>query len=122
MSQCPDCGAPLVGPKGEPLLACARCAARNSHKALLALQANYLPKVMASNEPPFRLLRQAGRQDWHVELMGYRGQAWCGVLFDQGNWHAREAKYSFLDGEFNLCDKCRAALAEKAAAVAMEAR
>lgn len=120
-NRCPKCGASMIGPKGENQIICAACAARKSHEALLGLQVELLSKIAWDHK--FRLLRRAGTQEWHVEFLGpYRGQAFCGVLFEnpakRSEWITRIEEIYAFEGVANLCAKCAATLKERVAAAA----
>lgn len=123
---CRCCGASLIGPKGEVLMVCVPCTTRDSYKALLAMQQEFLPAVVASDYQ-LTLRRRAGKKEWHIEMLGYAGQGFCGVLLNEfakgrSEWSQRKKKYSELDRETGICPECRTVLANKATAVAMEAR
>lgn len=118
---CRCCGASLIGPKGEVLLICVPCTTRDSYKALLAMQKEFLPAVVSSDYQ-MTLRRRNGKKEWHVEMLGYSGQGFCGALFNESvkgrsEWSSRKKRYSELDREVNICPECRSTLAHKAAAV-----
>lgn len=129
MIECLKCGASMINAKGEVRLICITCAARGSREELLVLQREFLPAVMATNYPLFQLAQRAGRNEWHIEFMGpFHGQALCGVVFEnpktkkgRSEWRTRAREYSNLEAEPNLCQQCRATLAEEAAAVIRKA-
>lgn len=104
-------------------LLCPTCVQAQSHKALLALQGDFLPAAVKGN-PPFRLVRRVGREEWHIEMLGFKGQGFCGALFanppKQRLWEGRKEKvpYLKLDKEC-LCADCWQTLAEKVKEIAL---
>lgn len=120
---CRVCKIPVLDGK----LMCPACVAKLSYKALLDVQADFLPAAMRGN-PLFHLARHRGKQCWHIELLGYKGQAFCGIVFEsakkRSEWERPKNGIEFIKLELkeDLCPECRAALAKKAAAVAMGAR
>jgi hypothetical protein len=118
---CRNCKQPVLDGK----LLCPACVAELSHKAMLNVQGDFLPAAMRGH-PQFRLLRRRGKREWHIEMLGYRGQGFCGVVFESArkhnDWDKRNLEFVKLELEESLCPECRTTLAAKAAAVAMEAR
>lgn len=112
---CVACGAQQ--PDGRIL--CSVCTAKKSHLELLAIQTRFLPAVI-SGKLPLRLMRRHGRLESHIELLGYKGQAWCGILFEsppgkKNEWKGREIAFSLL-ADKELCVDCWQALTNAAKA------
>ena len=122
--RCPVCGVSLVTDKGETRLHCAQCLALRSREAIYQLQGEFLPSVIRRDYPPMRLLQRQGRKEWHVEMLGpIRHQAFCGAIRTEpkkgrSEWRAREAAYSKLAKEPDLCVECRGAMEQKITALA----
>lgn len=114
---CAACGAQQ--PDGRIL--CANCTAKKSHLEILAIQTRFLPAVMADKKP-LRLVRRQGRNEAHLELLGYKGQAFCGILFEtpsgkRTEWKGRDVAFSRL-GDKEICGECWAKLTDAAKALA----
>lgn len=111
---CRNCKSPVL----DKNLLCPKCTAAQSHEAILALQGDILPAAV-KGDPPFRLVRRVGREEWHIEMLGsYKGQGYCGALFTnpprQRLWEGRKERvpYPRLDKE-RLCVDCWQTLTEK---------
>lgn len=114
---CRNCHSPVLDKK----LLCPKCVAALSHKAILAAQGDFLPAVVRG-DPPLRLARRRslGRQDpWHIEMLGYSGQAFCGALFEKKDieghklqWERQPVVYNRLS-EKELCADCFATLTRR---------
>lgn len=113
---CPKCGDSIDG----KLLHCPRCLAQQSHQAVLKLQKGILAAAAGDSLkfPPFRLIRRIGRLEWHIEMLGYRGQAFCGVVFEsprkkKREWERQTKPFAAMMSHANLCMDCQQALADK---------
>ena len=83
---CPECQQeiPEKNPDrkhGGPMLFCARCLAAKFRQDALEAQKPYLRRVEKGDVPLF-FRKRADSKNWHVALLHYRNQAWCGEPID----------------------------------------
>lgn len=118
---CHTCKGPIYDEIGTQ---CRKCIKAQSRQSVLERQVDFLPAAIAGN-PPFRILRRRGLHDWHVEMLGFHGQAFCGLTFDDKDstgsritWDKDAKAFSLLNVREDLCADCRATLAQKVKEIA----
>ena len=95
----------------DHLLVCPACTERQSYKAILALQRNYIGFVR-KGDIPLILSKPSGHERWHVALTGFKQLAWCGQRIEP-QWRSRRLKWpDFPLQEPDLCELCRVAIGQ----------
>ena len=123
MLMCRCCGHPVPDSKLGPV--CQACIERQSHQAVLAVQKDFLPAVIRGY-PCMRKVRRHGKKEWHLEMLGYANQAFCGVCFEKlrgkANWEKKKIEWREVAGEQpNICPDCWKTLEQKVSEITQEA-
>lgn len=113
---CRTCGFPV----DDKHVLCRRCLEKRSHREVLAVQPDLLPRAM-EGRVPMRLVKHAGREEEHIEMLYFAGhQGYCGVVFENPKkrkiWTGRFVPYAKI-AEAHLCAECQAAFEHAAGLV-----
>lgn len=102
---CRNCKQPVL----DKNLLCPECIRKLSHRSILKQQKDFLPAVIARDNE-LRIVRHNGKHDWHIEMLGWPNQAYCGVLFEKRAEKELKA-FSLVRIREDLCPECEKALA-----------